>query len=95
MGTTVEVVVLSAGFGFFLPPSAAISCSDKVPMPSRSALRAAKAGRAVSPMAKASTKGLRAGASFPLLLFWVSMVTLPSARGRLGDDRISRHVFAA
>jgi hypothetical protein len=75
---TVDVLVL-VDF-FVLPPIAAISCSDKVPMPSRSALRAAKAGRAVRPIAKASTNGLSAGASFPpMLLLWVSTAKLPGA----------------
>ena len=73
----VVVVVVLVDF-FVLPPIAAISCNDKVPMPSRSALRAAKAGRAVSPIAKASTKGLRAGASFPPgLVLWASMASSP------------------
>jgi hypothetical protein len=82
--TAIAVVVVVVPVDFFvLPPSAAISCSDNIPMPSRSALRAAKAGRAVSPIAKASTKGLSAGASFPPgFVLWVSIAKLPDAGGR-------------
>jgi hypothetical protein len=74
-----EPVALSFGFGGFLPPSVATSCSGKLPMPARSALRSATAGSAVSAIANASTRGLAEGASIllALLLLFVLMAPLP------------------
>jgi hypothetical protein len=74
VGLLVAVVVVVV----VVPPSVAMSFSDSVPMPSRSALRAATAGKAATAIANASSIGLNAGASFPLeRSLWISMTISP------------------
>jgi hypothetical protein len=59
IGMTIELVVPPLT-GFVLPPRVAMSFSDSVPMPSRSAFFAATAGKAATPRAKAMRAGVRA-----------------------------------